>query len=68
MPSEKYFVVSVLCERNYCSYIPVEKDKVVGIDLGLKHFSILSDGEKINVPHIFSKIRATISKSAANHV
>jgi putative transposase len=62
MPSEKYFV-SVLCERNYCPYIPVEKYKVVGIDLGLKHFSILSDGEKINAPTYFRTYEKQLTKA-----
>jgi putative transposase len=61
-PSGKYFV-SVLCERNYCPYVPVEKGKAVGIDLGLKHFAILSDGEKINAPTYFRKYEKQLAKA-----
>jgi putative transposase len=28
------YFVSVLCEKNYCPYLPVEKEKAIGIDLG----------------------------------
>ncbi|MXQ55642.1 transposase [Shimazuella alba] len=58
----KYFV-SVLYERNYCPYIPVEKYKVVRIDLGLKHSSILSDGEKVNAPTYFRKYEQQLAKA-----
>ncbi|BCU80688.1 transposase [Polycladomyces abyssicola] len=53
-PSGKYFV-SILCEMNYCSYKPVDKEKAIGVDLGLKDFAILSNGEKINAPKYFRK-------------
>jgi putative transposase len=61
-PSGKYFV-SVLCERNYCPYVPVEKEKAVGIDLGLKHFAIFSNGEKINAPTYFRKYEKQLAKA-----
>lgn len=32
-PSGKYFV-SLLCEMNACPYVPVNREKVVGVDLG----------------------------------
>lgn len=40
---------------NYCSYKPVDKEKAIGVDLGLKDFAILSNGEKINAPKYFRK-------------
>ncbi|MFS0558665.1 IS200/IS605 family element RNA-guided endonuclease TnpB [Brevibacillus sp. 179-C9.3 HS] len=48
-PSGKYFV-SVLCEIPYSPYIPVDKEKTIGIDLGLKEFATFSTGEKIGNP------------------
>lgn len=53
-PSGKYFV-SILCEVNYCPYVPVDKEKTVGIDLGLKDFAILSDGTKVKPNRFFRK-------------
>jgi len=48
-PSGKYFV-SVLCEISYCPYVPVDKEKSIGIDLGVKDFATFSTGEKIANP------------------
>ncbi|WP_188647595.1 IS200/IS605 family element RNA-guided endonuclease TnpB [Marinithermofilum abyssi] len=48
-PSGKYFI-SVLCQRIFSPFVPVDKSKAVGIDLGLKHFAILSSGEVIPNP------------------
>lgn len=48
-PSGRYFV-SVLCELPYCPYVPVNKEKAIGIDLGLKDFAAFSTGEKIGNP------------------
>ncbi|MFC4075849.1 IS200/IS605 family element RNA-guided endonuclease TnpB [Salinithrix halophila] len=53
-PSGKYFV-SVLCERKASPYIPVEKGKTVGVDLGLKNFAILTDGTKVKPSQYFRK-------------
>jgi len=54
MSSGKIFV-SVLCETN--EKIPlkkeIKKETAVGIDLGLKHFLIFSDGRKIENPHFY---------------
>lgn len=60
-PSGKYFV-SILCEMNYCPFEPVEKGKAVGVDLGLKDFAILSNGEKINAPRYFRKYEKKLAK------
>lgn len=51
VPSGKYFV-SVLVEDGVCEPDKKElnKNKAIGIDLGLKHFAILSTGEKIENP------------------
>lgn len=53
-PSGKYFV-SILCEINSCPYVPVAKEQSIGVDLGLKDFAILSNGEKVNAPKYFRK-------------
>lgn len=53
-PSGKYFV-SILCEINFCPYVPVVKEQSIGVDLGLKDFAILSNGEKVNAPKYFRK-------------
>ncbi|SEN24236.1 putative transposase, partial [Lihuaxuella thermophila] len=53
-PAGKFFV-SILCEMSACPYVPVDKEKFIGVDLGLKNFAILSDGTKINAPKVFRK-------------
>lgn len=60
-PSGKYFV-SILCEINSCPYVPVYKNKVVGIDLGLKEFAILSDGTKVKPSRFFRKYEQQLSR------
>jgi putative transposase len=60
-PTGKYFV-SVLCEQNYCPYVPVDKEKAIGIDLGLKDFAIRSDGEKESAPKYFRKYKKQLAK------
>ena len=60
-PSGKYFV-SILCEMNYCPYKPVDKEKAIGIDLGLKDFAILSNGQKINAPKYFRKYEKQLAR------
>ncbi len=47
------FFVSVQCE--YETVEPTQKDGAVGIDLGLKHFAVLSDGTKIDNPKCLKK-------------
>ena len=56
VPSDKYFV-SVLVEDGICEPDKKElnKDKAIGIDLGLKHFAILSNGTKIENPKTLKK-------------
>ena len=51
-PAGKY-CVSVLCERISSPYVFVEKEKAVGIDLGLKEFAILTDGTKVKPSRFF---------------
>lgn len=51
-PSGKYFV-SILCEVE--SQDPIQKVGTIGIDLGLKHFAVLSTGEKIDHPQYLRK-------------
>ncbi|QKG86069.1 IS200/IS605 family element transposase accessory protein TnpB [Kroppenstedtia pulmonis] len=60
-PSGKYFV-SVLCEMNHCPYVPATNE-TVGIDLGLKDFTILSDGRKENTPTYFRKYEKQLAKA-----
>ncbi|MDQ0418988.1 putative transposase, partial [Croceifilum oryzae] len=61
-PTGKYFV-SVLCEMDTCPYVPVDKGSAVGIDLGLKDFAILTNGEKINAPKYFRKYEEKLAKA-----
>ncbi|SFS79770.1 IS200/IS605 family element RNA-guided endonuclease TnpB, partial [Marininema halotolerans] len=47
------FVVSVLSEVHPCPVVPVTREKVIGIDLGLKDFAILTDGTKVKPSRYF---------------
>jgi putative transposase len=55
----RYFV-SLLCD-DVVSTKP-EVAQVVGIDLGLTHFAILSDGEKVPAPNAFRKHEKKLAK------
>ena len=57
--SGRYFV-SLLCD-DVVSTKP-EVAQVVGIDLGLTHFAILSDGKKIPAPNAFRKHEKKLAK------
>jgi transposase len=35
-----------------CPYVPVDREKAIGVDLGLKDFAILSGGTKVNAPKL----------------
>jgi putative transposase len=61
-PTEKYFV-SVLFERDCCSYVPVAKEKAVGIDLGLKDFAIMDDGTKVKPNRFFRQYEQKLAKA-----
>lgn len=44
------------------TYVPVDKEKVVGIDLGLKKFAILSDGTKVQPNRYFRKYEKQLAR------
>jgi putative transposase len=46
-PSGKYFA-SILLETEGENPAPLSEGKVVGVDLGVKHFAIVSDGSKVS--------------------
>ena len=52
--------VSMLCD-DVVTARPVAAGKI-GIDLGLTHFAILSNGEKIDAPNVFRKNEAKLAK------
>lgn len=52
VPSGKYFA-SILCEVEMSE--PEYSGSEIGIDLGLTHFIVTSDGEKIDAPKFFRK-------------
>lgn len=56
----KYFV-SVLCE--YELEIPGNTNPSVGIDLGLTHFAILSNGEKVASPRHLREVEKRLAKA-----
>jgi putative transposase len=58
-PSGKYFV-SVLVDVEI-QQLP-QTDKMVGIDLGIKDFAVLSTGEKIHNPKYYRKLERKLAK------
>lgn len=60
-PSGKYFV-SILCEMSSCPYVPVDPEKAVGVDLGLREFAILSDGTKVKPSRFFRKYEQQLAR------
>lgn len=59
-PSGKYYV-SVLVERNEKEKLPTTDSKI-GIDLGIKEFCIISDGEMIENPKYLRKSEQRLRK------
>jgi len=53
-PTKKYFV-SILVETNQETFVAPKVQNAVGIDLGIAHFAILSNGDKIDNPKYLSK-------------
>ena len=51
-PTKKYFV-SILVDNNMAlpNKAPIQESTAIGIDVGIKDFAVLSDGEKIANPH-----------------
>ena len=51
-PTGKYFV-SILVEnkKEFPNKFKIKENNAIGIDLGIKHFIVLSDGTKIDNPH-----------------
>ena len=59
-PSGKYYV-SILVEQEDKKYLS-KTSKRVGIDLGIKDFAIMSDGQKISNPKYLAKSEKKIAK------
>lgn len=53
-PVGEYYI-SILCDVPYSRWYPVNQDKAVGIDLGIKNFAITSDGQVIANPKYYRK-------------
>lgn len=60
----KYFV-SVVCDNGQAAPVklPVTEDGAVGIDLGLKHFAVLSTGEKVDNPGFMKKAQRRLARA-----
>lgn len=60
-PTNRYFV-SMLVETgmNAPKLKPIEESTAVGIDLGIKHFAILSDGRKVKNPKNLIKAQSKL--------
>lgn len=62
-PSGKHFV-SLLVETgiNNPDPAPYSEDSTIGVDLGLKHFAVLSTGQKIDSPRFLRKSEKKIAR------
>jgi putative transposase len=49
--------VSILIEDNTVPQPPVSINKIVGIDLGIKKYAVLSSGHSISAPNILNKLK-----------
>lgn len=62
-PTGKYYAAILL---EYDAELPVpttiEQDKSIGIDLGISHFAILSNGKKYNNPKYFGSYQKKLAK------
>lgn len=63
-PSGKYFA-SILCKTNI-DPLPLKPDEI-GIDLGLKQFAILSNGEVIENPRYYVKAQKKLARLQRSH-
>ena len=59
-PSGKYFV-SVCCTDIETQTLP-KSDNNIGIDLGIKHFAVTSNGEKIKNPKYLAKLEKKLQR------
>jgi putative transposase len=59
-PAGRYFA-SILCEVEVKSK-PKKRGRVIGLDLGLKSFAVMSDGEKIDPPQHFRKAETKLTQ------
>lgn len=60
-PDGKHFV-SVLVDDGNANPEPIPADKAIGIDVGLTHFAITSDGSKFDNPKYFVKRQRNLKK------
>ena len=58
--SASRYPVSMLCDESVSAKEPVLAQ--VGVDLGLKHFAVLSTGEKISAPNVLRKNEKKLAK------
>lgn len=60
-PTDKFFI-SILVEddKKLPKKAPIKRETAVGIDLGIKHFAILSDGTKVENPRHLQKSLAKL--------
>ena len=60
-PSGRWFV-SILCVDNVAALPTVEPERVVGVDLGLKTFAVLSDGTEVEHPKLLARKEARLRR------
>ncbi len=64
MPTSKWFV-TIACEWEPTALPPIHQD--VGIDVGLKTFAMLSDGQEITNPRFFRQEEKALAKAQRKH-
>jgi putative transposase len=58
--ANRYFV-SILCDDEV-DQLPAAPDKKIGIDMGLNHFLITSNGEKVAAPNLYRKFEKKLAR------
>ncbi len=65
-PAGRYFI-SILVEETITPLPPLDDSKSIGIDLGLKSFVIMSDGETIANPKYYARDEKKLAKAQRRH-
>lgn len=67
-PSGKYFV-SILVDSSFekPNQLPIEEDKILGIDLGIKDFATFSNGTKCPNSRFLNKKLKQLKRASKNH-
>jgi putative transposase len=64
--ADRWFVSLTTIDKNYPDPTPIE-GSIVGVDLGIKTFSVMSDGEKVDSPKALEQALAVLRRAQHAH-